>query len=233
MPSPRLLLLSNSTNFGGGYLDHAMHEVRDFLGAVRPLAFVPFALFDRDAYVAKVRERFAAEGVDVVGVSADTSGAGVLETTEAVFVGGGNTFRLLRTLQDAGLLGILRRRAEEGMPYLGASAGSNLACPTIKTTNDMPIVELAGFSALGLVPFQINPHYLDPDPSSQHMGETRETRLREFQEENATPVVGLREGGWIRVEASHARLGGQRPARIFRRGKDPEERPPGASLDDL
>jgi dipeptidase E len=119
------------------------------------------------------------------------------------------------------------------MPYLGASAGSNLAAPTIKTTNDMPIVFPRSFDALGLVPFQINPHYLDPLPDLKHMGETREERLREFLEENATPVVGLREGSWLRVEENEAQLGGVAPARIFRRGRGPEERAPGASLSDL
>jgi dipeptidase E len=136
-------------------------------------------------------------------------------------------------MQDSDLLGALRARALGGMPYLGASAGINLAGPTIRTTNDMPIVEPRGFDALALVPFQINPHYLDPDPASTHMGETREQRLAEFQEENATPVVGLREGGWIRVEGTTGRLGGRRGARIFRRGATAEERPTGAALDDL
>ena len=124
-------------------------------------------------------------------------------------------------------------RALGGMPYLGASAGINIACPTIRTTNDMPIVEPATLDALGLIDFQINPHYVDPDPTSTHMGETREQRIQEFLEENRTPVLGLREGGWIRVEGARGRLGGSRGARIFRRGAAPEERAPGAALDDL
>ena len=142
-------------------------------------------------------------------------------------------WRLLKTLQDSGLLSILRERALAGIPYLGSSAGTNIAAPTIRTTNDMPIVEPASFEALGLVPFQINPHYLDADPKSTHMGETREQRLREFHEENETPVVGLREGAWIRVEGDRATLGGACGARIFRRGLEPEERGTGDSLDDL
>jgi len=202
----RLLLLSNSTQHGGGYLDHAIDEILARLGR---------------------------EGVEVDELAADAVGARQVESAEALFVGGGNTFRLLRTLQIARLLGPLRRRALAGVPYLGASAGINLAGPTIRTTNDMPIVEPRGFEALGLVPFQINPHYLDPEPGSTHMGETREQRIVEFLEENDRVVVGLREGGWIHVDGDQGELGGRRGARIFRRGAAPEERAPGARLDDL
>jgi len=225
----RLLLLSNSTNHGGGYLDHAMPRVLEFLGAVRRIAFVPFALRDHQAYTAKVRERFAREGVEVRGVSARS--AEELDAAEALFVGGGNTFRLLDELRRRELLDEIRGRVEAGTAYLGASAGTNVACPTIRTTNDMPIVEpRGGLDALGLVPFQINPHYLDPDPASGHMGETREERIREYLEENAFPVVGLREGSWIAVEGGAGRLEGPRPARLFRRGRDPEELSPGADV---
>jgi dipeptidase E len=229
----RLLLLSNSTRHGSGYLDHALAEIDGFLGEVRSLVFVPFALHDREAYGAQVRERLAAIGVEVRTLTADDAGRRLISEAQAVFTGGGNTFRLLKTLQDSGLLPLLRDRVRSGMPYLGSSAGTNLAAPTIKTTNDMPIVQPASFEALGLLPFQINPHYLDPDPSSTHMGETREERLRQFHEENETPVVGLREGAWIRLEAGRARLGGENGARIFRRGREPEERRTGESLDDV
>ncbi|HEY2943488.1 MAG TPA: dipeptidase PepE [Vicinamibacteria bacterium] len=229
----RLLLLSNSTEHGRGYLDHAMPDIRDFLGPVRRVVFVPFALRDREAYTAKVRTRFEPEGIAVHGLRPEGSESAVVETAEAVFVGGGNTFRLLDTLQRTGMLEAVRRRARAGAPYLGASAGTNIAAPTIKTTNDMPIVQPASFDALGLVPFQINPHYVDADPSSRHMGETREERLREFLEENDAVVVGLREGAWLRVEERRARLGGLRGARIFRRDRDPEEVAPGATLDGL
>ena len=227
----RLLLLSNSTEHAQGYLDHAMPAVLDFLGPVRQLAFVPFALRDHEAYTAKVRRRFETEGIDVRGVRPDASEAAVVDAAKALFVGGGNTFRLLDTLQRTGLLEAIRRRARRGTRYLGASAGTNVAAPTIKTTNDMPIVQPAGFAALDLVPFQINPHYVDPDPSSRHMGETREERLREFLEENDAVVVALREGAWLRVEERRATLGGSRGARIFRRGRDPEEVAPGTTLD--
>ena len=226
----RLLLLSNSTNHGRGYLDHAMAALLSFLAPARRLLFVPFALRDTDGYVAKARERFAREGVQVEGLAEGPGAAEAVLAAEALFVGGGNTFRLLQRLQHGGLLEPIRRRVLDGMPYLGASAGTNVACPTIKTTNDMPIVEPTSLSALGLVPFQINPHYLDPDPGSRHMGETREERIREFLEENQTPVVGLREGGWIRVEGETACLFGPLAARVFRREREPREMPPGTDL---
>jgi dipeptidase E len=229
----RLLLLSNSTPHGGGYLDHAMTAVRDFLGPARRIVFIPFALHDHDAYTAKVRTRFEKEGIEVQGLKADRTEAAAVAAAEAVFVGGGNTFRLLDTLQRTRLLDAVRARARAGMPYLGASAGTNIAAPTLKTTNDMPIVQPASFNALGLVPFQINPHYLDPDAASRHMGETREERLREFLEENDAAVVGLREGSWLRVEGKALRLEGLRGARLFRRGREPEEVAPGAVLDAL
>ncbi len=229
----RLLLFSNSTNHGERYLAHAADEMLQVLGERRRILFVPFALHDRAGYAAKFRARLAELGCEVDELAADATGVRQIETAEAVFVGGGNTFRLLKTLQETELLAPLRERAQGGMPYLGASAGINLAGPTIRTTNDMPIVEPRGFDALGLVPFQINPHYLDPEPGSTHMGETRAERLAEFHEENATAVVGLREGAWIRVEGVRAWLGGARGARIFRRGQAPEERGPGAPLDDL
>ena len=230
----RLLLLSNSTNHGEGYLDHAIAEFVEALGGARRILFVPFALADRTSYTAKFRARMEKEGIEVDEATADLSGRRRIEIAEAVFVGGGNTFRLLKTMQDGELLGPVRARALAGMPYLGASAGINLAQPTIRTTNDMPIVEPRGFDALGLVPFQINPHYLDPDPASTHMGETREQRLAEFHEENATPVVGLREGGWIAVSGASARLGGTRcrpnlPPRPARR----KSANPAPRLDDL
>jgi dipeptidase E len=225
-----LLLLSNSTNHGQAYLEHAMAEVRAFLGEARRLAFVPFALADRDAYTAKVSARFAQEGIAVEQVTPDADGRAVIDRCPAVFVGGGNTFRLLDALQRSALLHVLRERAVAGMPYLGASAGTNIAAPTIRTTNDMPIVQPVSFEALALVPFQINPHYLDADPSSRHMGETREDRLREYLEENAVPVVGLREGAWIRVAGDARTLGGATGARVFRRGADPLEVAPGSDL---
>jgi dipeptidase E len=229
----RLLLLSNSTNHGEGYLNHAMTDITSFLGPVRRVLFVPFALADRAGYTAKAAERFAKEGIEVAGLTEDGDARSTLEQAEAVFVGGGNTFRLLLSLQRSNLLGRLAQRVRDGMPYLGASAGTNIAAPTIRTTNDMPVVEPRGFGALDLLPFQINPHYLDADPSSKHMGETREERLREYLEENERPVLGIREGSWLRREGSSLKLLGARGGRLFRRGAEPREIPVGASLDDL
>lgn len=229
----RLFLLSNSTNFGGKYLDHAMAEILAFLGPVKRLTFVPFALADHEAYTAKARERFAREGIEVSPLVAGRGGAAPLDSAEAVFVGGGNTFRLLRALQAAGQVEALRARVSAGMPYLGASAGTNIAAPSIRTTNDMPIVQPQSFDALDLVPFQINPHFIDADAASRHMGETREERLREYLEENDVPVVGLREGAWLRREGRSLRLEGKNGARLFRRGAAPEELAPGTSVDRL
>ena len=228
-----LLLLSNSTNHGAGYLDHAIAAVKTLLGDGRRVAFVPFALADHQAYTAKVTARLEQEGIEVDGVTPDADGRAVIDRCQAMFVGGGNTFRLLDALQRSTLLHVLRERAVAGMPYLGASAGTNIAAPTIRTTNDMPIVQPASFEALSLVPFQINPHYLDPDPASSHMGETRETRLREYLEENETPVIGLREGAWIRVVGDARTLGGATGARVFRRDAEPVELAPGSDLASL
>jgi dipeptidase E len=226
----RLLLLSNSTNHGAGYLDHAIDAITSFLGPVRRVLFVPFALRDWTGYTAKARERLERAGIEVKGATADGHALATVEEAEAVFVGGGNTFRLLDRLQRSGLLEVLRRRVAAGMPYLGASAGTNIAAPTIKTTNDMPIVQPAGFSALGLVPFQINPHYIDADPSSRHMGETREERLRQFHEVADTPVLGLREGGWLTVDGDTMLLRGSTAARLFVRGEAAREIPPATDL---
>ncbi len=229
----RILLISNSTLFGSGYLDHAEGEIRDFLGSVRRVLFVPFALYDRDAYAASARTRFEKMGYELRSIHDAGDRFEALRETEAVFVGGGNTFRLLKTLYDQGLVGPIRQRVAEGMPYIGSSAGSNIAGPTIKTTNDMPIVQPPSFEALNLVSFQINPHYLDPDPNSTHMGETREKRIQEFLEENDTPVVALREGAMVRCENGATILKGSTGARIFRRGVEPRETLPGDRLDEL
>jgi len=225
--------VSASTVHGTGYLDHAEAEIRGALGSLPRVLFVPHALKDMDAYAAKARARFAAMGYAFDSLHDAPSPRGALLEAPAVFVGGGNTFRLLAEMCRLGTMDVLRRRVAEGMPYVGASAGSNLACPTIKTTNDMPIVEPPSLEALGLVPFQINAHYVDADPASSHMGETREERLRQFHEENEVPVVGLREGAILRVEGDRVLLRGTAGARIFRRGRDPVEASPGASIEAL
>ena len=229
----RLLLISNSTLHGQGFLDHAMPEIRDFLSSVSRLLFVPYAMHDYDEYAAKARQRFGPIGLGVDSVHEATDQRKAVKMAEAIFVGGGNTFRLLKALYDWGLLEAIRLHAESGAPYIGASAGSNVASPTIKTTNDMPIVEPPSLDALDLVSFQVNPHYVDPDPASTHMGETREERIMQFLEENSTPVLGLREGSMVRVESADITLKGTAGARLFRRGQAPLELSPGAPLNEL
>jgi len=230
----RLLLISSSRVHGGGWLDLFAGEIDAFLGrSIRRAAFVPFAIADHAGYHAKARERFAAFGVELEPLHGPDDDRERIASAQAVVVGGGNTFRLLATLQARGLLEPLRLRARAGMPFVGWSAGSNVACPTIRTTNDMPIVETQGLDALGLIPFQINPHYVDADPASTHMGETREQRIEEFLEENDVPVLGLREGAFLRREGAELYLGGVAGARRFRRGAPPEELAVGARLDSM
>jgi len=229
----RLLLISNSTLHGSGYLDHAEKEIRDFLGAVGRVLFVPFAQHDRDAYAASARQRLEAMGYELDSVHESSAPKRAVETAEAVFIGGGNTFRLLKGLYDFDLLAPIHRKVAEGMPYIGSSAGSIVACPTLKTTKDMPVVQPPSFEALALVSFQISPHYLDPDPASTHMGETQEERINQFLEENDAPVVGLREGAMLRVEQGNILLKGITAARVFRRGHRPVEIEPGSNLGEL
>jgi dipeptidase E len=229
----RVLLISNSTLYGSGYLDHAESEICDFLGGRKHVLFVPYALFDRDAYTATARERFERMGHELSSVHTAANPRQAVGETDAIFIGGGNTFRLLKALYDFGLLEPIRQRVISGMPYIGSSAGSNVAGPTIKTTKDMPIVQPPSFDALGLVPFQISPHYQDPDPNSRHMGETQEERILQFLEENDTPVAGLREGAMVRVENGTMLLKGSSGARIFRKRLEPIEISPGAQLDEF
>jgi dipeptidase E len=226
-----LLLLSNSVVHGRGYLDHALGAIEEFLAGRRVVHFVPYALADHGAYTEKAAQALGRLGVTVRGLHAEADPAAAAAAAEVLFVGGGNTFRLLRGVQAAGLLEPVRRRVAAGeLSYLGSSAGTNLACPTIRTTNDMPIVEPRLLRAFGLLPFQINPHYLDPDPGSTHMGETREERIRQFLEENDVPVLGLREGAWLRRSGSSLLLAGETGAVLFRRGRDPQTLPPGSDL---
>lgn len=226
----RLLVISNSTLYGRGYLDHVADEIRDFVGTIPHILFVPFAVYDRQAYAAKARERFRAMGVALISIHDVSNMPRAVEEADAIFVGGGNTFRLLKGLHDHDLLDPIRRRVAAGACYIGSSAGSIVACPTLKTTKDMPVVQPPSFEALGLVPFQISPHYLDPDPSSTHMGETQEERILQFLEENPEPVVGLREGSFLRVQDGAVTLKGPHPARVFRRGLAPLEANTGTDL---
>jgi dipeptidase E len=229
----RVLLISNSTLYGSGYLDHAENEIRDFLKNVRRVVFVPYALYDRDGYAATAAERFNRMGYNLTSVHTAANPVQAVNDADAIFIGGGNTFRLLKSLYDAEVLEPIRRKVSEGVPYVGSSAGANVAGPTIKTTKDMPIVQPPSFAALGLVAFQISPHFQDSDPNSTHMGETQEKRILEFLEENDTPVAGLREGAMVRIENGVTTLKGSFGARIFRKGMEPVERVSGDELDEL
>ena len=222
-PGGKLLLISNSVCHGKPYLNHCAVAIRQFLGDATKITFVPYAARDWDGYARQVRGALADFGLKVESVHENGPWPHTLPDNPAVFVGGGNTFRLLKTLQDGGLLDQIRRKVLDGMRYMGSSAGANLACPTIKTTNDMPIVQPVDFHALGLVSFQINPHYIDADPNSPHMGETREKRISEFHEENDLTVIGLREGSWIVVDQGRATLHGETGAKIFLKGNAPAE----------
>ena len=226
----RLLLISNSTLHGSGYLDHAETEIRSFLGRAARVVFIPFAVHDRRSYAAKAEHRFRELGFSLTSVHDVSNMPRAIDEADAIFVGGGNTFRLLKGLYDHDLLGPIRRRVGAGALYIGSSAGSIVACPTLRTTKDMPVVQPPSFEALGLVPFQISPHYLDPNPSSTHMGETQEERILQFLEENEEPAIGLREGSMLRVEAGAVILKGPNMARIFRRGEEPAEVSPGSDL---
>jgi dipeptidase E len=215
-------------------------QVRAFFGPARRVLFIPYALQDHDRYVQLLTEKGLHAGYDLDPLHRDADPVAAVRAAEAVFVGGGNTFRLLTELYRLDLLGPLRERARAGVPYLGVSAGSNVACPTIKTTNDMPITLPPSLDALGLVPFQLNPHYFTgttwvrhaDGTFEEHYGETRDDRLREFHEMNDTPVVGLWEGGMLLAEAGRLTLRGA-AARLFRKGQGPVDFAPDASLDFL
>ncbi len=221
----KLLLISNSTMPGEPYLDYPKNEIKTFLGEkpVKAL-FIPYAAvtFSFDNYVEKVNERFAEIGHSVVGIHTFSDPVAAVHAAEAIIVGGGNTWQLVRMLHDNHLMGPIREKVMGGISYVGWSAGSNVACPTLRTTNDMPIIDPKGFDTLNLVPFQINPHYIDANPDG-HAGETREQRIQEFIEINSCYVVGLREGTMLIREGQSLKLLGNRPARIFRQGSTPVE----------
>jgi dipeptidase E len=229
----KLLLISNSTNPGEPYLDYPKNNIREFLGnePVKAL-FIPYAAvtFSFDEYEAKVSERFREIGHDVVSIHRFSDPIAAVKHASAIVVGGGNTWKLLKMIRENGLIEVVRDKVISGTPYIGWSAGSNVACPTIMTTNDMPVTEPDSFSAFGLVPFQINPHYLDANPAG-HAGETREQRITEFIEMNpGIYVVGLREGTMLQAESGKLKLTGPRKARLFIKGGMPAE---AGSNDDL
>jgi dipeptidase E len=221
-----ILLASTSTLFGGQYLEYLHDEIKDVFNGVDEIVFIPFARpsgLSHDDYTAKAAGYFATLAINVKGLHLFADPADALQQAKGVFTGGGNTFLLAKQMQELNLFPVLKQRVESGMPYMGASAGSNIAGLNIRTTNDMPIVFPPSFDAMGLVNFNINPHYLDPDPTLKHNGETRETRILEFLTQNEIPVVGLREGSWLRIKDNKVQLKGNYTARIFEQGKAPYE----------
>ena len=229
----RLLLISSSRTHGTGFLEHAELAIKQHLSGVSRVTFVPYALANRDAYARLAEKTFRQFGFEMNSLHQTSDPVGMVEESEALFTGGGNTFRLLKTLYDNRLIDSIRQRVLTGLPYMGSSAGTNITCPTIRTTNDMPIVEPPGFAALDLIPFQINPHFLDADPDSTHQGESRETRLNEYLEENETPVLGIREGCWLRIEGDSGTVEGTHGAVLFRRDQPCQQMSTGDSLNEL
>ena len=227
-----LLLISNSTNAGEEYLKYPIAEIAKTLKGVSEVVFIPYAAvtFSYDEYEAKVQARFNEIGIKVKSIHHALNKRNFLRNAEAVVIGGGNTFALLKRMQEEDLLDVIHRRVKGGMPYVGWSAGSNVTCPTICTTNDMPIVQPESFRAIGLVSFQINPHYLDANPAG-HAGETREQRIMEYLEANRSRyVVGLREGCMLRIDDNGIELIGSRPMRIFKKGQPTYEVNPGDDI---
>lgn len=222
----RLLLISNSTNPGEPYLDYPKYEIQKFLGkeAVTAL-FIPYAAvtFSYDEYVEKVNERFSEIGHRVVGIHTFSDPKRAVQQASAIIVGGGNTWQLARKMNDNHLMPSIRDKILSGTPYIGWSAGANVACPTLRTTNDMPIIDPKSFNCTNLIHFQINPHYLDANPEG-HGGETREQRILEFLEINPDIyVAGLREGTMFKLENHNLKLIGNRKCRIFKKGQEPVE----------
>jgi dipeptidase E len=230
-----LLLISNSTNAGEPYLKYPIEEIKKTLEGVSEVVFIPYAAvtFSYDEYERKVQERFNEIGIKVNSVHHALNKRNFVRHAQAIVIGGGNTFALLKKMQEEDLLDTIFRRVKAGIPYIGWSAGSNVTCPTICTTNDMPIVQPASFRAIGLVPFQINPHYLDANPEG-HAGETREQRINEYVEANRSRyVVGLREGCMLRVTDNNIELIGSRTMRIFKKGIETYEVAPGSDINFL
>jgi dipeptidase E len=234
MATRRLLLLSNSRNRGGGWLDHVEPLIRQFIGeGPKKLLFLPFAAvtITYDAYVAMAAKRFAKMGYAVTGAHRSTPAS--IRRFDAIVVGGGNTWQLLAQSRARGWLAPVRARVKAGVPFMGWSAGANLACPTIRTTNDMPVIDPRGFGALGIVPFQINPHYTEKTIKG-HGGESRDDRIEEFLKVNrGVAVLGLREGSLVRVEGERAKLLLGPGARLFRNGRKPRDLKAGADLSAL
>jgi dipeptidase E len=231
-----IIIASTSTIHGSNYLDYLLEDLALFFNDISNILFLPYARpsgITHDDYTSKVSEVFSKINKDITGIHSFKNTHEAVRNAEAIFVGGGNTFVLVNQLYKNNLLAIIKQSVENGTPYLGTSAGSNICGLTMHTTNDMPIIQPPSFKTLGLVPFNINPHYLDSDTNSTHKGETRETRIKEFHAFNSQPVVGLREGSWLRVHGSSITLKGKLQARIFENNKMPYEINTNSQLQDL
>lgn len=237
----KLLLISNSTMAGEAYLAWPQKYIKDFLDAenIKKVTFVPYAgvgLSEEsleasyNVYTERVRSVFSALGFEIESVHTSDNPVKMVNESEAVAVGGGNTFHLVSEMHKTGIMGAIKDRVLQGMPYMGWSAGSNVACPTLMTTNDMPIIEPPSFNCMGVIPFQINPHYLDANPEG-HGGETRQQRIEEFLVVNREmEVLGLREASMLFVDNDSMKLLGSRDARLFRFDTEPEEYKAGSDL---
>jgi dipeptidase E len=233
MPKRNLIVASTSTVYGGKYLDYLLDEIAELFKDTDTVLFIPYARpggISHDEYTAKAAETFKLIDKKLVGIHTFDDPIVALKEAKGVFTGGGNTFVLVNELYRNKVMQPLRDAIFDGLPYLGSSAGSNICGISMRNTNDMPIVYPPSFKTLGVIPFNINPHYLDPDTNSTHMGETRETRIAEFHTQNNIPVVGLREGSWIRVKEHEFVLKGKLTARIFEYLKTPYEVKPETSL---
>lgn len=228
-----IILASTSTLFGGNYLEYLRSEIENLFRETEEIIFVPFARpggISHEEYTEKAREFFTQINIKVKGLHEFEDKIEAVNNAKGIFTGGGNTFLLVKTLHEENLMEVLKENVENGTPYLGCSAGSNIGGLNMKTTNDMPIVYPPSFECMGLVPFNINPHYLDPNPYLKHNGETRETRIKEFLTQNNTKVVGLREGNWIRKIGQKITVEGKELTRIFEKNKEPYEIAPGTEL---
>jgi dipeptidase E len=228
-----IILASTSTLFGGNYLEYLKDELITLFAGIDEIVFIPFARpggISHEEYTAKARDFFSQLNISVKGLHEFNDPIEAIYTAKGFFTGGGNTFLLVKTLHELGLMKHLSEAIKLGKAYLGCSAGSNIAGMNMKTTNDMPIVYPPSFDCMQLVPFNLNPHYLDPNPELKHNGETRETRIMEFLTQNNIKVVGLREGNWIRILGDEITTQGSEYTRIFEVDKAPHELPPGSSL---
>lgn len=228
-----IVLASTSTMYGGNYLDYLKEEIKILFQGIEEIIFIPFARpggISHDEYTQKVKIFFSEINIKVKGLHEFENEISALNEGQGFFTGGGNTFLLVKTLHEKGLMEVLKKNVEAGKPYLGTSAGSNIGGLNMKTTNDMPIVYPPSFQTMGLVPFNINPHYLDPNPDLKHNGETRETRIQEFLTQNDVKVIGLREGNWIRRIGEKITVEGNELTRIFEKDKETIEIKPGTIL---